>query len=266
MPDYRSDHSTNAAARSDAVPRLTVVISLNIVYPAAHLWPLQCWRPLEIVQGSAAEAQMITPIVNVIAAIRRMFRATRTSWRAPFSCHCAHRSSEVRGGTVSAGDGLTTTASLYSFMIQSPTMGTCLADAGSIHRHNESQSAQRTQHGVRRRSPPSQPPSVRTRRSIWSRWLFHRVHGIGRCLRVSGFTHDVISARSRPLEGGSRRKVSRYSSVAVSSEVYQRLPPRPLASLAPLATAYWTFQSFPRYMSDNRSLGFGVTIQSKCPA
>ncbi len=35
--------------RSDAVPRLTVVMSLNIVYPAANLWARSAWRPLEIV-------------------------------------------------------------------------------------------------------------------------------------------------------------------------------------------------------------------------
>ena len=82
MPDYRSDHSTNvrvmsfrttmtrstrssrmsaeapalaasmlgyrahAAARSDAVPRLTVVMSLNVVYPAADLWGTSVLRPL----------------------------------------------------------------------------------------------------------------------------------------------------------------------------------------------------------------------------
>jgi hypothetical protein len=42
----------------------------------------------------------------------------------------------------------------------------------------------------------------------------------------------------RCVRRGSPRKVSRYSRVAVSSDVYQRLPPFPLASLAPLATAY----------------------------
>jgi hypothetical protein len=81
MPDYRSDHSTNervmsfrttmtrstrssrmsaeapalaasmlryrahAAARSDAVPRLTVVMGLNMVYAAANLWAPQCGGP-----------------------------------------------------------------------------------------------------------------------------------------------------------------------------------------------------------------------------
>jgi hypothetical protein len=41
MLGYRA----HAAARSDAVPRLTVVMSLNIVCPAANLWAPQCGGP-----------------------------------------------------------------------------------------------------------------------------------------------------------------------------------------------------------------------------
>jgi hypothetical protein len=37
-----------------------------------------------------------TPIINAIAASSRIFRLTPASWRAPFSCHRAHRSSKVR--------------------------------------------------------------------------------------------------------------------------------------------------------------------------
>jgi hypothetical protein len=45
------------------------------------------------------------PISSATAAIRRTFRLTRASWRAPFSCHRAHRSSKVRASsTVSEGN------------------------------------------------------------------------------------------------------------------------------------------------------------------
>ena len=47
----------------------------------------------------------IKPISSTTAAIGRALRLTRASWRAPFSCHRAHRSSKVRTfPTVSDGN------------------------------------------------------------------------------------------------------------------------------------------------------------------
>jgi hypothetical protein len=50
----------------------------------------------------------------------RMFRATRASWRAPFSSHRAHRSSKVRAAAAPAGDWLTARTSLDSLTLSSP--------------------------------------------------------------------------------------------------------------------------------------------------
>ena len=65
------------------------------------------------------------PIVTAIkVGNSRMFRPTRTSWRIPFACHLAHRSSKVRVfAAVSAGDRLTESAFLDSLMLSSPIIG-----------------------------------------------------------------------------------------------------------------------------------------------
>ena len=57
-------------------------------------------------------------------------------------------------------------------------------------------------------SPPSQPPSVRTRRSMWSRWLFHLTQHLGDCGRrcLPQHEHDCQSQGSQEEHEHARGK------------------------------------------------------------